>query len=161
MDTLDTGTSAVSEEDSPKKEEPKPVVEPDMIAEANRKSATFLKIEPDRIMDFKKELQVVNTTDLKAESVEESKPVFKEEPITISEPVMKEEVSPDIYITVNAKVVKLTGKNSYIFVDIFDFYPFDLSTMRGSELMVTLNGERAEFTASLKDKDNVEIYWKE
>lgn len=67
----------------------------------------------------------------------------------------------DIFITVNTKVVKLSGKNSYIFVDIFDFYPFDLTTMKGSELVVMQNGERAEFTAPLKDKDIIEIYWKD
>ncbi len=77
---------------------------------------------------------------------------------------VKAESSPsatmDIYVTVNSTVVKLSNKNSYIFVDVFDFYPFDLSSMKGSELVVLQNGERAEFTSALKDKDMIEIYWK-
>lgn len=73
-----------------------------------------------------------------------------------------EETNPvhDIYITVNSEVVKLSNKSKYIFVDVFDFYPFDLSKMGGSELVTKLNGERAEFTAPLMDADNVEIFWK-
>ncbi len=66
----------------------------------------------------------------------------------------------DIYITINAKVVKLSNKSKYIYVDIFDFYPFDLSTMKGTELVTLLNGERVDFTVPLKDKDNVEIFWR-
>lgn len=73
------------------------------------------------------------------------------------------EINPvhDIYVTVNSEVVKLSKKKNYIFVDIFDFYPFDLSKMGGKELVIKLNGERTEFTAPLMDKDNIEIYWKQ
>ncbi len=82
---------------------------------------------------------------------------------------LKKETTPDkkeataaqeLYVTVNKTVVKLSNKSGYIFVDIFDFYPFDLSTMKGTELITLLNGEKAEFTAPLKDKDVIEIYWK-
>ncbi len=74
----------------------------------------------------------------------------------------KEDLKPsqNIFITVNGQVVELTTKMNYIFVDIFDFYPFDLTAMGGSELITLLNGVKAEFTAPLKDKDNIDIYWK-
>ncbi len=64
-----------------------------------------------------------------------------------------------IYIIVNKEPLKLSGKKQYIFVDILDFYAFDLSKAGGSELVITLNGEKTEFTAPLKDKDIVELYW--
>lgn len=72
----------------------------------------------------------------------------------------KDNQSQEVYITVNGKVVKLSNKLNYIFVDILDFYPFDLSSMKGSELVTLLNGDRVDFTAPIKDKDNAEIFWK-
>ncbi len=66
----------------------------------------------------------------------------------------------DIHITVNGESLKLSKKQNYIFVDIFDFYPFDLSILGGSKLITTINGEQAEFTSPLKDGDVVELYWK-
>lgn len=65
----------------------------------------------------------------------------------------------NIYIIVNKEPVRLSGKNSYIFVDVFDFYPFDLTKAGGSELVVTLNGEKTDFTAPLREGDVVELYW--
>lgn len=66
-------------------------------------------------------------------------------------------------ITLNVKVndhdVTLTGKSSYVFVDVFDFYPFDLSKMRGSKLITKVNGERVAFVQPIYDGDIIEIYW--
>lgn len=67
----------------------------------------------------------------------------------------------EIYIIVNREPIRLTGKKQYIFVDVFDFYPFDLTKVGGSELIVTLNGEKTDFTAPIKDSDIIELYWKE
>ena len=70
-------------------------------------------------------------------------------------------VDTTIVITVNKTPVVLTGKPSYLFVDIFDFYPFDLTKMGGKELITKLNGERAEFVGPIYDGCNAEIYWKQ
>ncbi len=67
----------------------------------------------------------------------------------------------DLYVTVNNNVVKLSNKKNYIFVDIFDFYSFDLTKAGGSALIISLNGEQAEFTTPLHEKDVIELYWKE
>lgn len=67
----------------------------------------------------------------------------------------------DIQVTINNKPIKLSKKLKYIFVDIFDFYPFDLSKARESELVINLNGDQAEFTSPLKENDIMELYWKE
>lgn len=66
----------------------------------------------------------------------------------------------EIYVSINREPVALRKKTNYILVDIFDFYPFDLSKAKGQELVITLNGEKAEFTAPLKDKDIIDLYWK-
>lgn len=70
----------------------------------------------------------------------------------------KEKIS--ILVTVNDTQVTLSGKSSYAFVDIFDFYPFDLKTAGGTELVTTVNGERAIFNAPLETGDRIELYWK-
>lgn len=72
------------------------------------------------------------------------------------------EVEPEnitITVSVNDRPVVLEGKPKYVFVDVFDFYPFDLSVMRGSKLMTKLNGERVAFIEPIKDGDILEIYW--
>lgn len=74
----------------------------------------------------------------------------------------KEEIKAtrDLYVIINKEPIKLTGKIAYIFVDIFDFYSFDLTKARG-ELITTVNGEKAEFTMELKERDVIELYWKD
>lgn len=64
-----------------------------------------------------------------------------------------------IFITVNGNVVKLYGKQSYIFVDILDFFDFDTNVLGGSKLMIKVNGVISQFTTPIKDGDNTEIYW--
>ena len=67
----------------------------------------------------------------------------------------------DLQVMINNKPIKLTKKIKYIFVDIFDFYTFDLSKARESELVIKLNGIQAEFTSPLQENDIMELYWKE
>jgi len=66
----------------------------------------------------------------------------------------------DIYVLINNQPVKLSNKDTYRFVDIFDFYPFDLTKAGGSELVITLNGKKVDFTEPLHDNDVIELYWK-
>ncbi|MDF2951888.1 MAG: cell division protein FtsA, partial [Anaerocolumna sp.] len=90
------------------------------------------------------------------------------DPVKSTSPVSKSEVEEkgikgidrSITVIVNNTPVILQNKPSYIFVDIFDFYPFDLSTLKGSEVVITLNGQKAEFTTSLQENDVIELYWK-
>ncbi len=66
-----------------------------------------------------------------------------------------------IVIIVNQKPVVMPKKESnYIIVSVFDFIDFDLSHPRGS-IQLILNGKDAAFTDVIKDKDILEIYWKE
>ncbi len=66
-----------------------------------------------------------------------------------------------IIVVINNKPVKLSGKQEYVLVDIFDFYPFDLSKPQGKSVVLKLNGENAEYVALLKDGDIIELYWEQ
>lgn len=68
--------------------------------------------------------------------------------------------SVEIYVTVNDTLIKLKNKENYIFVDILDYYAFDTSVAGGSELVMTINGERCDFTSELKDGDVLKLYWR-
>ncbi len=66
----------------------------------------------------------------------------------------------DIVILINKEPVRLSGKSDYILVDLFQFYPFDLSKPQGN-IVLKLNGEVGEYTAPLKDGDMVDLYWED
>ena len=67
----------------------------------------------------------------------------------------------DIYVFVNGEPVHLTGKENYIFVDIFDRISFDLKAGGGRAIATILNGHDASFTELLHEGDRVQLYWKE
>lgn len=74
---------------------------------------------------------------------------------------VKEEKEPrNITITVNGETVVLSGKESYIFVDILDFYPFDTSTAGGTAIVTKVNGTDETFTTPISDGDSIELGWK-
>lgn len=65
----------------------------------------------------------------------------------------------DIFILINGQPVKLSGKKSYILVDLFDFYEFDLSKPQGKNVVLRLNGASMPYTSPIKDGDVVDLYW--
>ncbi len=64
-----------------------------------------------------------------------------------------------ITITVNQTPVTLYGKETYTFVDILDFYPFDLTAMHGKRLVTNVNGIHAEFITPISDGEAIDLYW--
>lgn len=68
---------------------------------------------------------------------------------------------PELTMTVivNNNPVKLSGKSSYIFVDVFDYIDFDLSNPRGKAVVTKLNGNRAGYVDALHEGDTLSIYW--
>jgi len=70
-------------------------------------------------------------------------------------------VNSIIHITVNNTNVTLSGKPSYIFVDVFDFYPFDLTTMGGKRLVTNLDGKHAEYIEPIYDGAVIDLYWEQ
>lgn len=69
--------------------------------------------------------------------------------------------SDGLLLYINQQPVRLTGKDHYIFVDIFDYYDFDLSASAGRAIITNLNGRNAQFSAVLKAGDQIELGWKE
>lgn len=72
----------------------------------------------------------------------------------------KEAVPAEMTVIVNGRPVKLAGKNTYVFVDVFSFIDFDLKASAGRAIVTNLNGRSAEYMEPLKDGDVIEIYWK-
>lgn len=64
-----------------------------------------------------------------------------------------------VTVIVNGSPVTMTGKKSYIYVDVFDYIDFDLSTPHGSCVVTKRNGENAGYVDVLADGDQLEIYW--
>ncbi len=64
-----------------------------------------------------------------------------------------------ITVSANGKSITMSGKNEYVFVDIFNYIDFDLKTPGGKSVITRLNGERAQYTATLKDGDVIDVYW--
>ena len=83
--------------------------------------------------------------------MEASPEVVTPVPVTTGTSVMR--------VTVNGTLVELKGKNAYIFVDILDVYPFDMSKMGGSKLIMQVDGNTAEFTTPLYDGATISLYW--
>jgi hypothetical protein len=65
----------------------------------------------------------------------------------------------DLMVIVNGRPVTLKGKAQYCFVDILDFYPFDVSQAHGQNVVMRINGEGAEFTSPLSAGDVIDLYW--
>ncbi len=67
----------------------------------------------------------------------------------------------DMLVTVNGTPITLTGKTNYVFVDIFDKYPFDLKSINGTTLIQRIDGENAEHFSALHNGAIIELYWKD
>ncbi len=64
-----------------------------------------------------------------------------------------------IQIIVNRSPVTLKGKQSYVYVDVFEAINFDLSRPRGKGIVTTLNGRPAQYLEPIHSGDVIEIYW--
>ena len=64
-------------------------------------------------------------------------------------------------VIVNKQQIILTGKESYVFVDVFDAIDFDLKRPGGKNIVTTVNGQAAEYMQQLRAGDVIEVYWSE
>lgn len=65
----------------------------------------------------------------------------------------------ELQVVVNQQPVVLRGKREYVFVDIFDFYEFDLGDSRGRSIVTLLNGRPAQHMEALHQGDVIDIHW--
>lgn len=98
-----------------------------------------------------------NATEGTAEEVSDDTAEKQEE----AAPESVTDTQNNIVVTVNGEAVEMMGKESYIFVDIFDRITFDLTVGKGRAIATLINGEEAEFSQPLHDGDRIDLYWKE
>lgn len=98
-----------------------------------------------------------NATEGTAEEVSDDTDEKQEE----AAPESVTDMQNNIVVTVNGEAVEMMGKESYIFVDIFDRITFDLTAGKGRAIATLINGEEAEFSQPLHDGDRIDLYWKE
>ena len=98
-----------------------------------------------------------NATEGTAEEVSDDTAEKQEE----AAPERVTDTQNNIVVTVNGEAVEMMGKESYIFVDIFDRITFDLTAGKGRAIATLINGEDAEFSQPLHDGDRIDLYWKE
>ena len=104
--------------------------------------------------------QVDTSNNSEADVKTDGKNTTDEEAADITDSVITKNTDKiNINVMINGRSVTLSGKNDYTFVDIFDFYYFDLSKVGGSRLITNINGRHAEYVAPLHDGDIIDIYW--
>lgn len=80
----------------------------------------------------------------------------------IQEEIHEEDSSENtVTVIVNGEPVELSGKDTYIFVDIFIHISFDLQAGKGRAIATVINGRDAQFSEELHEGDQIELYWKE
>lgn len=101
--------------------------------------------------------EVIETSSEDTEHNEQDKLIQNEETSKENETEEYNRIS----ISVNDTPVYLSGKASYMLVDILDVYPFDIEEARNSTLVLEVNGEAAEFTTTINMNDCITMVWKE
>lgn len=101
------------------------------------------------------ETSATETVEVAAEPVQEEVGTA-----TAPESVNVENATSDIIVIVNNQTYLLTGKSSYVFVDVFNVIDFDLKASGGRGIVTNLNGRPAEFMETIHEGDVIEIYWK-
>lgn len=96
----------------------------------------------------------------RAKAKEEEAARAKAEEEKRREELLNKHVPQSIIVTVNGEQIRLTGKKSYVFVDVFEYIDFDLSNPQGSGIVTNLNGRDAQYMENIRSGDRIEIYWK-
>ncbi len=103
--------------------------------------------------------EVLISDQAEVEEVQETQEVTDKQ--VVESPTQAKHSEPEerrIYVVVNDEVVSMPYEQNLIFVMIFDYIDFDLSSPQGN-IVLKLNGQRAAYTDILKDGDQIEIYW--
>ncbi len=83
----------------------------------------------------------------------------------VEKPDEKKDEKPDLSVPVtvnaNGRMLTLTGKDSYVYVDVFDKLNFDLKAGNGRKIITKLNGKNAQYLEPIKDGDVIEVRWEE
>ncbi len=66
-----------------------------------------------------------------------------------------------VQVLFNGQSVTLTGKKSYVYVDVFDYVTFDLVNKPGKRIVTNLNGESAMYMNPLHNGDAIDVFWED
>jgi cell division protein FtsA len=69
------------------------------------------------------------------------------------------EEATSLTVSVNSSSVLLSGKSDYVFVDVFEYFDFDLNGARGRHIITKLNGRVAQFMEPLAEGDVIDVFW--
>lgn len=119
------------------------------------------KVYENFTVDWSQELQYRDLIEEPEQSVrEESSVTETQSPEITQEQVETSNIGNSISILANDKHYTLTGKEKYVFVEAIDAMNFDTSSVQGTELIMRLNGRKAEPFDELHNGDVVTIYWR-
>ncbi len=66
-----------------------------------------------------------------------------------------------IKVMFNGSPATLTGKKSYVFVDVFDAVNFELKNIPGKKIVTMLNGQNAVYMNPLYNGDVIDVFWED
>lgn len=71
------------------------------------------------------------------------------------------DLTTQVTVNANGRMLTLTGKENYVYVDVFDKLNFDLKAGNGRKIITRLNGKNAQYLEPIKDGDVIEVRWEE
>ena len=74
---------------------------------------------------------------------------------------VKDDKPHDIHLMVNDTPITLSGKSSYVFIDIFDKYDFDLKNVGGTKLIQQVDGAQANYLGPIYEGSKIDLYWEQ
>ena len=126
----------------------------------NMKESTQCYVN-NRLADGQTQVYENFTVEWKMESILEETAPAEEETVPLPEEAVRSETETQtITVFANGVPAVLSGKKSYVFVDIFDAIDFDLSKPQGTGIVTKLNDRDAQYMEELHQGDKIEIYWR-
>lgn len=126
----------------------------------NMKESTQCYVN-NRLADGQTQVYENFTVEWKKESISEETAPAEEEAVPLPEEAVRSETETQtITVFANGVPAVLSGKKSYVFVDIFDAIDFDLSKPQGTGIVTKLNDRDAQYMEELHQGDKIEIYWR-
>lgn len=112
----------------------------------------YLEMNENKYLAYKSGKNLAKDYKLKNDDIIEIKPS--------EESIEEKKHKKALKLIVNGEETEIHhNKTSFIFVDIFDYIDIDLTKPQG-ELILNINGTKAEFTQKLNNGDRLDVYWK-
>lgn len=119
-------------------------------------------LDPETVLARKEREEALKQKEQEQDAKKENTAQTQVEPETVEVTTQAPaEESKSIVVIANGRAISLDKKESYMFVDIFDYIDFDLSQSNGRAIVTKINGVDAKYTQDLRDGDRIDIYWKE